>query len=148
MAQWLACWAHNPKVRGSNLRSANLKTAWGARAGDLEAQGRRFEPPWAQTGSAKILFRQDRVRSSDRIGTLCPPHNPPFALETTDMMLGLAVPPRLFGVGPLAMRFWVYSPWSLALLCILTGDCNLFPLQSWFMLAREEESNPCMSPYP
>ena len=24
MAQWLACWAHNPKVRGSKPRSANF----------------------------------------------------------------------------------------------------------------------------
>lgn len=25
VAQWLACWAHNPKVRGSKPRSANLE---------------------------------------------------------------------------------------------------------------------------
>ena len=24
VAQWLACWAHNPKVRGSKPRSANF----------------------------------------------------------------------------------------------------------------------------
>ena len=28
VAQWLACWAHNPKVRGSKPRSAILLTPW------------------------------------------------------------------------------------------------------------------------
>ena len=27
VAQWLACWAHNPKVRGSKPRSANFATS-------------------------------------------------------------------------------------------------------------------------
>ena len=43
VAQWLACWAHNPKVRGSKQRSAiafsslRSATAWGAGNRTLES---------------------------------------------------------------------------------------------------------------
>ena len=52
VAQWLACWAHNPKVRGSKPRSA---TFIGLRKHSncqiySAAQQRRFD--WIKTGRA------------------------------------------------------------------------------------------------
>ena len=53
MAQWLACWAHNPKVRGSKPRSTTMVEAKQLRMacgvvrngthGDLSAPGRARE---------------------------------------------------------------------------------------------------------
>ena len=40
VAQWLACWAHNPKVRGSKPRSAIIggRRRWSATASDDDVE--------------------------------------------------------------------------------------------------------------
>ena len=45
VAQWLACWAHNPKVRGSKPRSAKL----------CEGGGPLGEPAGGRAGTAAVM---------------------------------------------------------------------------------------------
>ena len=52
VAQWLACWAHNPKVRGSKPRSATVSLQCGARACTAAPLSARAAPPSRRRPSA------------------------------------------------------------------------------------------------
>ena len=54
VAQWLACWAHNPKVRGSKPRSAILRIA---------CEGRQHAN---NTGTTPEVSRQSAERSDSK----------------------------------------------------------------------------------
>ena len=65
VAQWLACWAHNPKVRGSKPRSAMPMFPWpGGRAPGLQAQGRRFESQWRRRRPRKKQPKPQNTHST------------------------------------------------------------------------------------
>ena len=57
VAQWLACWAHNPKVRGSKPRSANFAMAVWIRCGCAASVCARW------TSEARTVVQEERCAS-------------------------------------------------------------------------------------
>ena len=85
VAQWLACWAHNPKVRGSKPRSATIRQrAQGescrsncavVSTSRLQARGPQIKPAsryFFERGQGKACYERSHLPSRSDAMTLCP----------------------------------------------------------------------------
>ena len=95
VAQWLACWAHSPKVRGSKPRSAIPMFPWpGGRAPGLQPQGRRFEPQWGRRRPRKKQTKPQNTHStppkSTESGQRAPKERPKRPRDTQKSRIGFS----------------------------------------------------------